>query len=133
MNRDLLAQLEQMQERMQKAQAEMEARVAEGTSGGGAVKIEITGGYKVQSVKIEPEVVDPDDIGMLEDLVTAAVNEALEKVQGFHAENAASLTGGLSIPGLPGLPGLPGMGGGPGAQNPPAPPMNRAARRAAKK
>ncbi len=131
MNRDMMAQLEQMQERMQKAQEELEAKVAEGTSGGGAVTIQITGGYKVQAVKIEPEVIDPDDVGMLEDLITAALNEALEKVQGFQAEHAAGLTGGLSLPGLAGLPGLGGAGGhAPGGAQPP---MNRAARRANKR
>ena len=108
-----------------------------------AVSAEIDGAYKVRSVKIEPDVIDPDDVSMLEDLVAAAVNEALIQVQGFHAENAASLTGGLdlgalglNIPGLPGAgggapggaPGLPGAGGGA-----PGMPGNRAARRASKK
>ena len=137
MNRDMLAKISQMQEQMQKAQEEIENRVATGTSGGGAVKVEISGAYKVQSIKIEPDVIDPDDLSMLEDLVAAAVNDALTEVQGFHAENAASLTGGLDLGalGLGGLPGLGGGGGGgaPGAGGGDAPPINRAARRANKR
>jgi DNA-binding YbaB/EbfC family protein len=125
MNRDMMAQLAQMQERLAKAQEEIENRVATATAGGGAVTVEITGAYKVKSLKIEPDVVDPDDMGMLEDLVTAAVNEALTQVQGFHSENVGALTSGLNIPGLPGL----GGGDTGGA----TPPMNRAARRANKR
>lgn len=139
MNQDMLAKISQMQEQMQKAQEEIENRVAKGTAGGGAVSAEIDGAYKVRSIKIEPDVIDPDDVSMLEDLVAAAVNEALVQVQAFHAENAASLTGGLdlgalglNIPGLPGAgggaPGLPGAGGGA-----PGMPGNRAARRASKR
>ncbi len=121
MNRDMLSR---MQEQLQKAQQELEERVAVGTAGGGAVKIEITGGMKVQSLKIEPEVIDPDDVGMLEDLVTAAVNEALTQVQEFQMGQLGGLTGGmdLSALGLPGLGGPPGGGAG-------GMPMNRAARR----
>jgi DNA-binding YbaB/EbfC family protein len=126
-----MAQISQMQERLAKAQEDIESRVATGTSGGGAVTVEITGAYHVQSLKIDPEVIDPADAGMLEDLVLAAVNEALQQVQGFHAQNLGALTGGLNIPGLPGL-------GGPATPPPaeaggPAPPMNRAARRANKR
>jgi DNA-binding YbaB/EbfC family protein len=128
MNRDMMAQLAQMQEKLAKAQEEIENRVATATAGGGAVTVEITGAYRVKSLKIEPEVVDPDDMGMLEDLVTAAINEALGQVQGFHSENLGALAGGLNIPGLPGLGGGAGAdAGGAGA------PMNRAARRANKK
>jgi DNA-binding YbaB/EbfC family protein len=117
MNRDLMSQLGQMQEQLAKAQAEIESRVAEATAGGGAVKIAIGGDYKVRSVKIEPEVVDPDDVAMLEDLILAAMNEALQQVQGFQAGKMAGLAEGLNLPGLGG-----GSGGG-------APPPNRAARR----
>lgn len=133
MNRDMMARLSQMQEQLAKAQQEVESRVATGTSGGGAVKVEITGSYKVQSVKIEPDVIDPDDVGMLEDLVLAAMSDALDQVQSFQAENIGALTGGLNIPGMPGLgsgsPGLGAGGGGGEAQGP----SNRASRRAAKK
>ena len=135
MNRDMLSQLGQMQEKLAKAQQELEERVATGTAGGGAVRIEITGGMKVQSLHIEPEVIDPDDVGMLEDLVMAAVNEALGQVQEFQMGQIGGLTGGLDLGslGLPGgLPGLPGLGG-PATGGAPPPPLNRAARRQNKK
>ncbi len=125
MNQDMLKQLAQMQERMLKAQEEIENRVAEATAGGGAVKVEITGGYRVKSLHIDPEVVDPDDMGMLEDLVIAAMNEAIGQVQAFHSDSMGSVTGGLE-----GL-GIPGLGGGDGGGAPPG--MNRAARRANKR
>src|SRR5712692_7997126 len=100
MNRDMMAQLGQMQEKLAKAQQELEERVATGTAGGGAVKIEVTGGMKVQSLKIDPEVVDQSDVGMLEDLVTAAVNEALQQVQEFQMGQLGGLAGGLGLGGL---------------------------------
>ena len=130
MNRDMMAKLAQMQEQMAKAQEEIEARVAVGTAGGGAVKVEITGAFRVKSIHIEPDVVDADDLSMLEDLVTAAVNEALTQVQGFQAENLSGITGGMDLSSL-GLPGLggPAGGGAPGAGMP----SNRAARRAQKR
>ena len=127
MNRDLMAQMSQMQEKLQKAQAEIEGRVAEATAGGGVVSVSINGAYRVQSLKIAPEAIDPEDSGMLEDLVTAAVNEALGQVQAFHADQLGGLTGGLNLPGLGG-PGSPGGAGAPGPKGPP-PPLNRAARR----
>ena len=123
MNQDMLKQLAQMQERMAKAQEEIESRVALATAGGGAVKVEMTGDYKVKSLKIDPDAVDPDDLGMLEDLVIAAMNEAIAQVQAFHADSMGAVTGGLDSL----LPGLGGAGGG----TPPAP--NRAARRAGKR
>ena len=129
MNRDMMARLGEMQEKLAKAQEEIENRVAEATAGGGAVKVEITGGYKVKSVKIDPDAVDPADLSMLEDLIVAAVNEALQQVQGFHDENIGGLTAGLGLPGLPGLPGLGGAPGGGGGEGP----TNRAARRANKR
>ena len=130
MNRDMLSQLGQMQEKLAKAQQELEERVATGTAGGGAVSIEITGGMKVQSLKIDAEVVDPTDVSMLEDLVTAAVNEALGQVQEFQMGQIGGLAGGLGLPGLGDL-GLQGLGGPPAAGGAPGTPpaLNRAARR----
>jgi DNA-binding YbaB/EbfC family protein len=124
MNRDMLSQLGQMQEKLARAQQDLEERVATGTAGGGAVTIAITGGMKVQSLKIEPEVIDPNDVGMLEDLVTAAVNEALSQVQEFQMGQLGGLAGGLDLGSL----GIPGLGAPPAAGAPP-PPLNRAARR----
>ncbi len=125
MNQDMLKQLAEMQERMAKAQEEIESRVAEATSGGGAVKVEMTGDYKVKSLKIDPDAVDPDDLSMLEDLVIAAMNEAIAQVQAFHADSMGSVTGGLDAL-------LPGLGGGDAAGGAP-PGLNRAARRANKR
>jgi nucleoid-associated protein EbfC len=126
MNQDMLKQLAQMQERMAKAQEEIESRVAEATAGGGAVKVEMTGDYKVKSLTIDPDVVDPDDMGMLEDLVIAAMNEVIGQVQAFHADSMGSVTGGLE-----GL--IPGLGGDAGAGGGAPPGLNRAARRANKR
>jgi hypothetical protein len=97
MNRDMMAKLQQMQQSALKAQEDLHAKVVEGTSGGGAVKIEVTGGLNVESLKIDPEVVDADEIEMLEDLVTAALNEALQKVQGLQTEQLSGLAGQLGV------------------------------------
>ena len=97
MNRDMMARLQQMQARALKAQQELAEQAVEGSAGGGAVNITVTGGLKVQSLKIAPEVVDPDDIEMLEDLVTAAVNEALQKVQALQMQQVSGLAGQFGI------------------------------------
>jgi hypothetical protein len=100
MNRDMMAKLQQMQQNAMKAQEDLYAQVVEGTAGGGAVKIKVTGGLNVESLKIDPEVVDGDDIEMLEDLVTAALNEALQKVQELQTQQLSGLAGqfGISLP-----------------------------------
>ena len=103
MNRDMMAKLAQMQERLVKAQADLAEKRAEGTSGGGAVHIVLTGGMMVDSLKIEKEVVDPEDIEMLEDLITAALNEVLQKVQSLQMGQLAGLAGSLGIGGIPGV------------------------------
>jgi DNA-binding YbaB/EbfC family protein len=100
MNRDMMARIQQLQERALKAQQELEQKTAEGTAGGGAVSITVTGGLRVQSLKIAPEVVDPEDVEMLEDLVTAAVNEALQQVQGMQMQQVSGLAGQFGIGGL---------------------------------
>jgi DNA-binding YbaB/EbfC family protein len=100
MNRDMMARLQQMQAQALKAQEQLNDQTVDGSAGGGAVSITVTGGMKVQSLKIAPEVVDPNDIEMLEDLVTAAVNEALQKVQGLQMQQISGLAGqmGLNFP-----------------------------------
>ena len=103
MNRDMMAKLAQMQERLQKAQADLAEKRAEGTSGGGAVQIVVTGGMKVDSLKIDREVVDPEDVEMLEDLLTAALNEVLAKVQSLQMGQLVGLAGSLGIGNIPGL------------------------------
>jgi len=89
-----------MQEQISKAQQEIEEATVEASAGGGAVTVVVSGQPKVQSVKIEPEAVDPDDVEMLEDLIAAALNEALEKVRTMQAERFGSVAGGLDLPGL---------------------------------
>jgi nucleoid-associated protein EbfC len=93
-------QLEQLQSQM----AQMEAALAEATvtatAGGGAVVIEMTGAQELRSIKIKPEVVDPEDVDMLQDLIMAAFKEAMEKSRQIAAQKLGPLTGGLDIPGL---------------------------------
>ncbi len=81
MNRKMLRQAQQLQQRMMKVQEELESATVETTAGGGVVKAVVTGKLKLESIEIDPEVVTPDDVGMLQDLVLAAVNDGLEKAQ----------------------------------------------------
>jgi hypothetical protein len=97
---NMMKQVQQMQAKMEQMQAELEKAEVEGTAGGGMVKVVANGRYEILSVTIEPEVVDPNDIEMLQDLIVAAVNQAYQKVQELQAEKMADLTGGLKIPGL---------------------------------
>ena len=99
MNRDMMAKIAQMGAQLQKAQADLAEKRAEGSSGGGAVHVVLTGGMKVESLKIDKEVIDPEDAEMLEDLVTAALNEALAKVQTLQMGQLAGLAGSV-LPGL---------------------------------
>ena len=128
MNKDMMSKFGEMQEKLQKAQEGIENRVAEGRAGGGAVNVEITGGYRVKSLNIDPAVIDPEDLGMLEDLISAAVNDALQQVQSFQTDHLSSLTGGLGIPGLPGAEDS----STPAEESSPLP-SNRASRRASKR
>lgn len=91
------------QEMLAKAQADLAAATIEGTSGGGAVAVTMNGEKQVTGIRIEPEVVDPDDVEMLQDLIMAAINDAAERAQAMQAESYSAITGGLNIPGLPGL------------------------------
>ena len=105
MNRDMMAKIAQMGAQLQKAQADLAEKRVEGTSGGGAVRIVLTGGMKVESMKIDREVIDPEDAEMLEDLLTAALNEALGKVQSLQMGQLAGLAGGMGLGNIPGLSG----------------------------
>ncbi len=98
--KDLMKQAQQLQARLVKAQEELEQSVIEGTAGGGVVTVTMTGQFRVQNVVIDPDAVSPDDVEMLQDLVTAAVNEAIEKVQALQSQSMGALTGGLKIHGL---------------------------------
>ena len=103
-------QLNQMMKQMQKMQADMAAAqdaladaTVEGSSGGGMVKVVVTGTGDVQSVQIAPEVVDPDDVEMLEDLVLAAVGDGLRRAHELQGERMGNVTGGLDLGSLGGL------------------------------
>jgi len=96
----MMKQIQKMQEDMMKMQEQLSLEVVEETSGGGMVKVEITGQMKVKSIKINPDVVDPEDIEMLEDLIVVAINKALEKAQSLSTQKLSQLTGGINIPGL---------------------------------
>ncbi len=95
-----MAMFQQLQAKMLKMQEELGKETVEATAGGGAVTVTMTGQLKLKSVKIDPEVVDPDDVEMLQDLITAAVNDAIAKSQELQAKRLSALTGGLKIPGL---------------------------------
>ena len=91
---------QQMQQEMARVQAELEATTCDGSAGGGVVKATVTGKQALVSVTIDPSAVDPEDVEMLQDLVTGAVNEALRASQDLAAQKMAAVTGGLKIPGL---------------------------------
>ena len=97
MNRNMIQQL---QARLAKAQQELEVMEIEVSSGGGAVKIVINGQQKIKSIKINKEVVNPEELEMLEDLVLSAVTEAINKSQEAASAKLGGLTGGIKIPGL---------------------------------
>ena len=96
----LMQQAQQMQENMRKKQEELEATEYNVTAGGGMVELTMTGKHQVTGLKLNPDVVQPDDIEMLEDLVAAAFNEAVRVVDEAAEEQMAAITGGLNIPGL---------------------------------
>ena len=99
----MLKQAQKMQEDMAEEQAELEAREYEVAAGGGVVNVKINGKKEILSVKLAEEIVDPDDIETLEDLIVAGVNEAIKKVEADASEEMSRLTGGLNIPGMGGL------------------------------
>lgn len=99
----MIKQAQKMQEDMAAKQEELEAREYEVSAGGGVVNIKINGKKEILSVKLSPEIVDPDDIETLEDLVVAAVNEAIKKVESTAASEMQAITGSMGIPGIPGL------------------------------
>ena len=96
----MIKHAQKMQEDMAAMQAELESREYEVAAGGGVVNVKINGKKEILSVKIDPVVVDPDDIETLEDLITAAVNEAVKKVDADSAGEMQKITGGMNIPGL---------------------------------
>jgi DNA-binding YbaB/EbfC family protein len=99
----MMQQAQKMQEELAKAQEEAASQVVEGSAGGGAVTVKATGAGKITEVKIDPKAIDPDDAETLEDLMVAAVNNALEAAEGLMQSKLGGLMGGLGGLGLPGL------------------------------
>ena len=93
-------QAQDLQAKLLKAQQELAEKTTEVSSGGGAIKIVIDGQQRIRSVNISPDVINSEDIEMLQDLVVAAVNEAIQKSQELAASHLSGLTGGLKIPGM---------------------------------
>ena len=98
MNKRMMRQAQQLQNRLAKAQEELEAMSVEGSAGGGVVRVTMTGKQEVTDVVIEPEAAE--DIDLLQDLVAAAVNDAFARTQELAAEKMGAVTGGMNIPGL---------------------------------
>ncbi|MCA3747770.1 MAG: YbaB/EbfC family nucleoid-associated protein [Rubrobacter sp.] len=101
----MMKQVQQMQQEMQRAQEELARETVTASAGGGAVKVTMTGGLELTSVEIDPEVLDPEDVEMLQDMVQAAVNEAINSAQELASRKLGGVTGGLGDLGL-NLPGL---------------------------
>ncbi len=94
---DLVAQMQQMQEQMAKQQAALADETVTVTAAGGVVSVEITGHQRIKTITIDPEVIDPDDVEMLQDMLVAAVNAAIEQSQAMAAEKMEGLTGGMDL------------------------------------
>lgn len=97
---NIMKQAKKMQERMMQLQDELASKTVEASAGGGMVTVTVNGKFEVLSLKIEKEVVNPEDVEMLQDLITAAVNEGVRKAQEMSAAEMAKITGGMQIPGL---------------------------------
>ena len=102
---NLLKQAQQFQARMAKLQEELGERTVEASAGGGMITVMANGKQEILSVKIDPEVIDPNDVEMLQDLILAAVNDALSKAKNMVQEEMGKLTHGLNLPNIPGLMG----------------------------
>ena len=100
MNKNMLKQAQQMQARLAAVQEEIAIARTEASVGGGMVKVLVIGGSKVESIEIDPEVVDPEDVEMLQDLMLAAINEAMDTAQKLASDKMGAITGGMNIPGL---------------------------------
>ena len=92
--------VQQMQNKLMKIQEELAETMVEGTAGGGVVTVQVTGQREFRSIKIDPSAVDPEDVEMLEDLISVAVKDAMDKAGALSEQRMGALTGGLKIPGL---------------------------------
>lgn len=100
---EMMKKLQTMQEDMNKKQQEIENSTFNASAGGGAVEVEVSGAHELKSVKIDPEVVDPEDVDMLQDLIMASINEAMRKATDAMEKEMGGLTDGINMPGLGGL------------------------------
>lgn len=100
---NLLKQAQELQTKMAKLQEELEEKTVEASSGGGMVTVVVNGRQELLSIAIEPEVIDPDDQEMLQDLILAAINDGMAKARNMVNEEMKRLTGGLNLPNIPGL------------------------------
>ena len=100
---NMIKQAQKMQEDMQIKQAELEAKEYDVSAGGGVIDVKINGKREILSVKLAEEIVDPDDIETLEDLIIAAINEAIKTVDADASAEMAKITGSMGIPGMPGM------------------------------
>ncbi|HHV61361.1 MAG TPA: YbaB/EbfC family nucleoid-associated protein [Firmicutes bacterium] len=99
----MMKQIQKMQQDLEKVHEELKWKTVEATAGGGVVKVVANGHQEIVEVSISPEVVDPDDVEMLEDLILAATNEALSKASEMASSEVEKVAGGLSLPGVPGI------------------------------
>jgi DNA-binding YbaB/EbfC family protein len=96
----LMKQAQQMQAKMSQVQEELKSETVESSAGGGTVKVVITGDLEVQSITVDPAAVDPDDVDLLQDMIAAAVNEAIRAAQELASQKMSAVTGGMNIPGM---------------------------------
>lgn len=112
---ELMQQVQQMQTQMAQAQEDLKGETVEASAGGGMVKVTMAGDMAVREITISPDAIDPEDPELLQDMVTAAVNEAIRSAQELASTKLGGITGGMGdLPGLGGG-GMPGLGGPPGA------------------
>ena len=97
---NMMKQAQKMQQEMLKMQQELEEKEVDATAGGGAVSVKVSGKKQITAITLAPDVVDPDDIEMLQDLIMVAVNDALNKIDEEAASKMGRITGGMNIPGL---------------------------------
>lgn len=97
----MMQQARKMQEQLAKAQQDLEGQTVEASAGGGMVKVKMNGKMELESIAIDPKAVDPEDVDMLQDMIVAAVNEAVRSVGELANKRMGAITGGLNIPGMP--------------------------------
>lgn len=97
---NMLKQVQKMQKEMEKTQSQLEEKEVEVTAGGGAITVKVNGKKELLDIQIKPEVVDPDDVEMLQDLIVAAINEAMREADEMVSKEMGKITGGMNIPGL---------------------------------